>query len=377
MSTRGQALDPVRPSRSRASRGRPALAKPNNSAVLADIQAMIDALAELVALVSSDGSILAVNEQWQHAVDRQQALGFNVGCDYAVALRDLIGAGDVRLQPILHDFLEVCAGKRQDFHCVYIGAGILSGHDYNMHFSRVEVSGNNCVLISAADLTEVNALKRKHRRVGSQVLSAQEGERRRIARELHDSTAQLLVVLQLNLTSLGRVIDQHTSQALIDECKNVLDEVHREIRNLSFMAHPPSLASNGLGKALEILVAGFASRTGLDIDLQMSDLHGASAAVETAVYRLAQEALANVHRHSSANHATVRLVGTMRCLHLIISDDGIGFDPAEANTARSIGVGVFGMAERVRELGGRFSMHRSPPKGTILRASLPRSERPQ
>jgi two-component system NarL family sensor kinase len=337
------------------------------------LQEMIDGTAELAALVNHDGAILAANEQWLRAVERQGAWFFLVGCDYPSALRDLIAAGDTRMQAILQAFTEVSAGTRQSFQCIYVGTGILSGRDHNIRFSPIEVGGSRCVLINAQDLTELNDLKRQRRGFGSKIVQAQEDERRRLAREIHDSTSQLLVVLQFNLMNLRRV-DGHKSNALVADCMNVLEDVHSQIRNLSFMAAPPSLATNGLGNALEALVTGFASRAGLEVDLQVSDVDQASASVELAVYRLAQEALANIHRHAAADRANVRLVGTKRCLHLVISDNGVGFDFAEGRNGQSLGVGVLGMAERVRELGGRFSIHRSQPKGTILSASLPRSK---
>jgi len=337
------------------------------------LQSMIDGLAELVALVSFDGTIEMTNSNWQQAVERQQAWGFRVGGHYPIALRDLIAAGDVRLLPILNNFLELCGNKRQSFRSVYFGAGILSGRDYNMRFSRLEFGGKDYVLISAADLTEINALKRERRRLGSRILRAQDDERLRIAREIHDSTSQLLVALELDLSTLERELDPHSP--VITDCKTLVRDVHRQIRSLSFIAHPPSLPENGLQKALEALVTGFASRTGLQIELQMSDVGTASESIEWAMYRLAQEALANVHRHASASQARVGLVGTMRCLHLIIFDDGIGFDTEADHGMRSLGVGVPGMAGRVRELGGRFSMHRASDGGTIVRASLPRCKR--
>jgi two-component system, NarL family, sensor kinase len=151
----------------------------------------------------------------------------------------------------------------------------------------------------------------------------------------------------------------------------MIKEVHREIRSLSFMAHPPQLADYGLAAALERLSVGFAAHTGLEVDFQASDVGEASASVEAAIYRLAQEALSNIHRHASATHAAIRLVGTKRCIHLIMSDDGIGFDTHDDHGRTPIGVGVDGMKERVRELGGRWSIRRIE-KGMALSVSLPR-----
>lgn len=352
----------------------PAAGHGNDSAPFSEFQATIDRLAGLVALVDIDGAILAENDHWRRSVEQRLTWAFRAGANYRDALQELIDSGDKRIPPILQAFLDVSAGTRESFQCVYIGSGILSGHDYNVHLSRLELGGRWYVLVNAEDLTEVNALKRQRRRVGSQVLRAQEDERRRIARELHDSTSQLLVALQLNLMSLEGVGDGPKSEELIADCKKVLQDVHCEIRSFSYIAHPPSLLDNGLGKALEAMCKGFASRTGLDIDLQVSDLGQASASVEAALYRLAQEALANIHRHAAAERASVRLVGTQRCLHLMIADDGVGFDQAEISKRHSIGVGMLGMAERVRNLGGRFSIHRAPANGTIVRASLPRSK---
>jgi two-component system NarL family sensor kinase len=332
---------------------------------------MIDGLAELVAIVSCDGTILMINQHWQRVMDEQGG-PFLVGRSYQGALRDLIEAGDARVKPILEAFDDVRASTRQSFECVYVGAGVFTGHDYSVRFSRIESGGIHQVLVSVVDLTEVNALKRERRRMGAQVLHVQEAERKRIARELHDSTSQLLLVLQFNLMNLKRASDDLKSDPLFADCMDALADVHSEIRSLSFLAHPPSLEANGLPKALQALVTGFGNRTGIAIDMQVSDVDQVSASVELTLYRLAQESLANIHRHSGAESATVRLIGGKRFVYLTASDDGIGFPPAQTLKHQSMGVGILGMAERVRELGGRFSIRRSPKKGTVLKAILPR-----
>ena len=348
---------------------------PGDSAAFTEFQATIEGLAELVALVDSDGIIRTINDHWRRATVANGTPGFLAGGNYPGALMALIEQGDGRVQPILEGFAGINAGIRESFQCLYVGSGILSGHDYNVHLSRIEVGGRWHVLVSAEDLSEVNALKRERRRAGTKILRAQENERKRIARELHDSTSQLLVALQLNLMNLGAAGSGPESEALIADCKKVLQDVHREIRSFSFMAHPPSLPENGLGQALEALARGFAARTGLEIDLRISDVGEASASIEAAIYRMTQEALANIHRHALAGRATVQLVGTRRCLHLTVGDDGIGFDAAEGRKRQSMGVGILGMAERVSEFGGRFSVHRAPDKGTMVRLTLPRLKR--
>lgn len=343
-----------------------------SNVVLQELQIMIDGLVEQVALVSCEGIILAVNDRWRQEVERQAHFGLHISRDYTAFLSGLVDNGDKGAESILRAFRDVASGTRNRVSCTYVGAGSFEGVDYNFVVSRVEVAGGCYVLVSVHDVTELVTLKRQRRRLGSQVLRAQEMERRRIARELHDSTSQMLVALQLNLINLERSRPQPDSDALIADCKKTVAEMQREIRSLSFLYHPPSLAESSLARVLEDLAAGYAARTGLDIELQLNEVGRSSASVEAAIYRLAQEALANIHRHASAKHALVRLIGREHVIHMMIGDDGIGFDPAKAAHHR-MGVGVTGMAERVRELGGRISIRRAD-KGTVLTVSLPREK---
>lgn len=345
----------------------------HKSVVLQELQAMIDGLVEQVAIVASDGTILATNDRWRREVHRQASAGIHISRDYTAFLRGLAAKGDEGAATILRAFEDVAAGKRSRVSCTYIGTGSFEGVDYNFVVAGLEVGGGRYVLVSVHDVTELITLKRQRRRLGSQVLRAQEMERRRIARELHDSTSQMLVALQLNLINLERSRPQPESDALIADCKKTVADMQREIRSLSFLYHPPSLATNSLAAALEDLAEGYAARTGLDIELQVNEVGSASASIEAAIYRLAQEALANIHRHAAAKHAMVRLIGRERAIHMMIGDDGIGFDAARANHHHRMGVGVTGMSERVRELGGRISI-RGSEKGTILTVSLPREK---
>jgi signal transduction histidine kinase len=149
--------------------------------------------------------------------------------------------------------------------------------------------------------------------------------------------------------------------------------VEREIRALSFLAHPPSLTTHTLETALHDLVRGFAARTGLDIDFNIAAVGEASPSVEAAIFRVSQEALSNIYRHARASHAFFHLVARERYLHLVVRDDGVGLG-ADRGDPPSAGVGVAGMDERVRELGGRLSI-RHAVDGTTLTVSFPRRER--
>lgn len=347
---------------------------PYHGVDLQEIQEVIDGLVEQVALVGCDGTILAVNDCWRRQVERQARTGLHISRDYIAFLEDLIEGGDEGVKPILQAFRDISAGSRRTFRHLYKGSKVFDGYDFNVVVAALTIHGTRHVLVSVHDVTELVGLKRQRRRAGSQVLRAQEDERRRMARELHDSTSQMLVALRFDLSRLARGNVGPEAIAIVDECKKSLQEIQREIRTFSFVAHPPSLTANSLAIALQSLASGLANRTGLEIAVEVSDSGEASASVEAAIYRLSQEALANIHRHAGATRAAIRLVGRKDCLHLVIGDDGVGINAVDSPRGQAIGVGVMGMRERVHELGGRMSIRRAV-QGTVLTVSIPRYKR--
>lgn len=341
--------------------------------VLEELQPLIDGLAEQVALIGTDGIILAVNRQWRRQVERQARSGLQISRDYEAFLRALVAEGDKGAQPILEAFSAIRAGARRSFSCVYLGAGTFVGYDFKVDITALTAQGQRYVMVTVQDVTELLALKTQSRRRGSQLLHAQEAERRRMARDIHDSTAQALVALQLNLMRLSAHQVEDEGHAIVADCKKAVQDVHREIRALSFLAHPPELSNGDLANAIENLVAGFAKRADLEVDVTCSGIGAISRTIEATIFRLAQEGLANVHRHAAATHARVRLIGRERYVHLLVADNGVGFEPPSKQAPRLVGVGVLGMIERVRELGGRLSFGRSE-RGTLLWATLPREK---
>ena len=263
----------------------------------------------------------------------------------------MIEDGDEGVKPILQAFRDISAGSRRTYRRLYKGSGAFDGYDFNIIIAPLTIHGTRHVPLSVHDVTELVGLKRQRRRVDGQLLRAQEDERRRMARDLNNLTSQMLVALRFDLSRLGRRNLGPECGAIIDECEKSLQEIQQEIRTFSFVAHPPSLVASGLAIALQNLVSGFAKRTGLEIEVEVSDFCEASASVEAAIYRLSQEALANIYRHAGATHATVRLVSRKNYLHLVIGDDGVGFHDVDLGSRNSLGVGVIGMQERVRELG--------------------------
>jgi len=344
-----------------------------NAFDLDEIQEVIDGLVEQVALVDCAGTIIAVNKCWSRQVERQARHGLHISREYGAFLAGLVETGDDGAVPILRAFREIAAGARPSFHCVYRGTGGFAGYDFNVAIATLRVHGTRYVLVSVHDVTELVALKRERRRAGGQLLRAQEDERRRIARNLHDSTSQSLIALQFALSRLNREHAGERVDAIVEECRETLREVQQEIRALSFLAHPPPLVTNTLDTALHALVSGFAARSGLDVAVEISTVGEASASVEAAIYRVSQEALANIYRHARASRASFQLVARKHHLHLVVRNEGAGISLDPRNPG-SIGVGLMGMEERVRELGGRLSF-RHAANGASLTISLPRQKR--
>jgi PAS domain S-box-containing protein len=228
------------------------------------------------------------------------------------------------------------------------------------------------------DVTErVRAEEALHQLTG-QLLRLQDEERRRLARELHDATAQKLAGLLLGLKSLtvqASSLDARAQESLA-ECQALAKQCADELRTFSYLLHPPLLEELGLAGAVRDYADGFAQRSGLRVDLEVSpSLERLPREKELAIFRVLQESLANVHRHSGSKTVSIRLTQLRGEIRLEVQDAGRGLelktDPASGEKAPSkLGVGVAGMRERLRQLGGRLEFESGHP-GTTVRASLP------
>ncbi len=213
--------------------------------------------------------------------------------------------------------------------------------------------------------------------LSARLLHLQDEERRRIARELHDSTGQSLVALAMNLASINgsSSLDPNVRQTLSDSLA-LAEQCSQEIRVLSYLLHPPMLDEAGLAGALRWYAAGFTQRSGIRVDLEMSpDLDRLPDEVEIALFRIVQESFANIHRHSNSPTAKVRIAVDSKEVMLEIADHGSGMSPTSSatsldRTTAKIGVGIAGMRERIRQLQGRLEIS-SNEQGTTVRAVVP------
>jgi PAS domain S-box-containing protein len=225
------------------------------------------------------------------------------------------------------------------------------------------------------DITKRKAAEESTRQLSAQLLRTQDEERRRLARELHDSAGQILAALAMNLGQLQASIEPNARAAqLLADSERLLKDVISELRTISHLLHPPLLDEVGLPSALQWYIDGFAKRSGIDAKLQLTpNLGRLPSDFEITIFRIVQECLTNVHRHSGSATAEVRLAQSDGHLRIEIRDQGKGM-PVEKrlslSTAGPMGVGLRGMRERVTQLGGTLDV-RSSDSGTAITALLP------
>ncbi len=356
---------------------------------------LVESMDEGAATLTAEGIVVYANRRFAEIID--------------VPLERLIGS---RLESLIHssgecdiiDLLKQAASCHCKVEC-YVGVANGSNVPICLSFSPLKNRNSHAICLIATDLTEqkrkekelaemnqalqLEIAQRKRaeeallrnaeslRGLSGRLLRLQDEERRRVARDLHDSTGQKLVALTLELNLLGQQISPilPTQEKTLGECRELAEQISSEIRTLSYLLHPPLLDEVGLSSAARWFVDGFVRRTRIDVRLDIpSDLVRPSQEVELTLFRILQESLTNVHRHSGSSTAEVRIsLGDGR-VRLEVKDHGrpdrkpspLAYNPE----GELLGVGIRGMRERVRQLGGRLKLH-SGPDGTVVDAVLP------
>jgi PAS domain S-box-containing protein len=226
----------------------------------------------------------------------------------------------------------------------------------------------------ARDITRLKSTEDSLHESTALVLNLQDRERRRIGRELHDSTAQDLAALEMTLSLIEKRAHQLDPRglALLNECIHIAHRCSTEIRTISYLLHPPLLDELGLVSALEWYIKGFSQRSGIDSRIEVDpNLPRLSGDIELALFRIVQECLSNIHRHSGSPAATIQLQKLPGEVSLEISDFGIGHPHLQnLGDHPMVGVGIAGMRERVRQLKGTIEVS-SNSGGTVVRVVLP------
>jgi PAS domain S-box-containing protein len=222
---------------------------------------------------------------------------------------------------------------------------------------------------------ELEEQSNRVRQLSRQLLRSQDEERRHIARELHDSVGQTLTVLDINLELFMQEAGYKSSDVAskIEEIQKTVQQLHREIRTTSYLLHPPLLDESGLYSAISLYLQGLRERSGLEVRFEISEQFGRlPSELELVIFRLVQESLTNIHRHSESKTASIRIDRESNQIALDIRDQGKGMSSermAEIQSGRS-GVGIAGMRERLRQFEGTMNIE-SDSSGTRIFATIP------
>ena len=238
----------------------------------------------------------------------------------------------------------------------------------------INLAGEPVILGITRDITDRKRAEEALRELSGRLLRLQDEERRRLARELHDTVAQDLAALNIALTRLGRRGGELNESAtpLLADCRALAQQSAQQVRTMSYLLHPPLLDELGLAGAVQDYAAGFASRSDIRVSVQIAeDWPRLPREMELALFRVVQESLANVHRHSGSPTATIRLRSANEALCVAVADAGRGLGDALSSASdKPLGVGVAGMRERLRQLGRRLVIE-SIAEGTTVKAVLP------
>ena len=227
-----------------------------------------------------------------------------------------------------------------------------------------------------SDITDQKDAKIAQAELGGRLIHAQEEERARIARELHDDINQRLALLANRLHELGQLSaerDEAPYQQQIGELKQLTGEIAADIQHLSHQLHPSKLHYLGLAAAVRELCREFSKQHKIEVECVVRDLpRDLEDSVSLSLFRIVQESLSNVGRHSRARHAKVQLTFQSTTARLCVSDDGIGFD---SNARNGHGLGLVSMQERLRSVGGEFFIRSRPSLGTQVEGIVPAATR--
>jgi len=267
-------------------------------------------------------------------------------------------------------------GSRQDFELLF---PIRNGEKRLLLCSAnlIELAGEQCIIIACIDITERKESEQQLAELSGRLLRTQDEERRRIARELHDVTAQSIGLIMLNLAQVQNAAStlDSRSQEKLSESLALGEQALKDIRTLSYILHPPLLDQAGLITALKWYVKGFHERSGVKVEFTESGDSGdrMPPEVEYALFRVVQECLTNIRRHTDSETAEISLTRTPETISLSVCDHGKGNKlqmPRNGDSAEFVGVGIPGMRHRLKQLGGELLVD-SNLNGTTITATVP------
>lgn len=336
------------------------------------LQAAIDALAAHIAILDESGNIIAVNQTWRRFADENGFAGNNygIGTNYL----DTNRSGDQESSAATQGIADVLHGNAECFRLVYPCTWRNGQRWFQLRVTRFVEKGSQRLLVSQEDVTEVKLAQEAQRDLDKRILQSREEERRKIARELHDSTVQRIFAVNLNLMGLKTLLagSEKKVQDLLAETISLGRECLQELRTISYLLRPPLPAGHDFLPALYSYIDGFCKRSGIRVNLVLPSQAGRMPPnVENALFRVVQETLNNIHRHSQSATATIALRKTEESVVLEVKDKGKGMPEMNGDgPGWATGGGLTGIQERVQELGGSLEIKPAHP-GTVVIATIP------
>jgi two-component system, sensor histidine kinase and response regulator len=253
------------------------------------------------------------------------------------------------------------------------------GHEFPVEISLSPLQTEEGMLVTSAirDITDRKRAEESLRQLSATLLNLQDEERRRLARELHDSTGQMLAALGMNLSLAMDCSDTSpNSKKAIKESLSIIRDLSDEVRTMAHLLHPPLLDEIGLASALRLYLERFAERSKIKVTLTIPDDFGRlPREIEIAIFRIIQECLTNIHRHSRSPVAKIHIARSDGAVRVQVEDEGKGIAPEKRSAMElgaEAGVGIGGMRERVRQFGGTLEIAaRVNGQGTAITARLP------
>lgn len=336
-------------------------------AASAAVQATLDSIPVHVLLIDSAGRITTANKAWREFADAQVG-NAGVGEKYWSVCRAL-GLAPREGQVSRRGLSSVRKGDQASHRFVIYCTGANHIRRFQVRATRREHQDSGIVVVTHEEITEVAQMQAALQSANARLIDIQDEERRTIASELHDSTSQHLVAIGLGLSRLGRESPSDAGKAILAELRQSLAEAQREIRSFSYLLHAPDISAKGLVPSVRSFVDGYAARTGLQVSFEATNVaHKLPMAAQHALFRVIQEALANVHRHAAARNVQVVLQYEDDHFVVEVKDDGKGLSP-RARAGADVGVGIPGMRARVAQMGGVLEVE-SDDTGTLVRARV-------
>jgi signal transduction histidine kinase len=340
------------------------------------LQAIVEACASNVAVLDELGQILYVSKPWRLAAEKNDRRGgshpLNLNC---LERRNGPNAGrSNQTSALAEDIQAILDGKLTEFHNEYSCRSLSGTSWFEVHAARLDLPGTAGafrVLVNSSNITHARQTEETLRDLGGRLIAAQEEERSRVARELHDDLNQRMALLSVELEQLSQRLpaSQTNLRLSINKVWERAQEISSEIHRVAYQLHPSKLDHLGLVAAVKSHCLELAAHHEIKIAFKEKGCSGfIPKDVTLCLFRIVQESFRNVIKHSGAREASVALAGSPHVIHLSVSDNGRGFD-VDSFGSKS-GLGLISMRERLRLVGGVISIY-STSRGTKIEVSVP------